>query len=120
VLSEREAAPVPGTTIEVRDLFFNTPARLKFLKSDNSEKSHLARVVEEAALAYPETSFVYKSENRKVLEFASRTSGDFRPRIAEVLGDESADGMLEAAEERGGIRLRAYFSPANALGPSRN
>ncbi|MDR0952673.1 MAG: DNA mismatch repair endonuclease MutL, partial [Elusimicrobiota bacterium] len=60
------APKIPGTTVEVRDLFFNTPARLKFLKSDAVERAHLLRTAEEAALANPQTAFNIKTDGTKV------------------------------------------------------
>ena len=91
-LSNGPAPVVPGTTVFVKDLFYNTPARLEFLKSDSSERSRLTAVVEEAALANPGVRFSYKSEGRQVLRLEPEDSGDFfhdfDMRAAAVLGDE--------------------------------
>lgn len=122
--SEHEAAPVAGTTVEVRDLFYNMPARLKFLKSDASEKGHLVRAIEEAALAHPEASFVYKSEGRAAIQFLSkqdpRLDRSFLDRASEVLGEDLADGLLTLVEEKNGLHLRSLLAPAQHLSPSRN
>jgi DNA mismatch repair protein MutL len=117
------AAAVPGTVVEVRDLFFNTPARLKFLKSDAFEKSKLAAVVEEAALANPEVQFTYKSEGRQALRFASETSSDARERqrrrCAAVLGEDLADGLLAVAGDRPGYQLQLWVSAPEKLASTR-
>lgn len=124
VTGEREAPPVPGTTIEVRDLFFNTPARAKFLKSDVAEKSQLTRVIEEAALAHPQAAFVYKSEGRASLKFASHAGEPaedvLRARVRDVLGDELGGAMLWVHEEHPGMTLRAFVAPAEAMAATRN
>ncbi|MBI4349392.1 MAG: DNA mismatch repair endonuclease MutL, partial [Elusimicrobia bacterium] len=124
VTAEREAPPVPGTTIEVRDLFFNTPARAKFLKSDVAEKSQLTRVIEEAALAHPQAAFAYKSDGRSSFKLASH-AGDpteevLRGRVREVLGDELGAAMLWVHEESPGLTLRAFVAPASAMAATRN
>jgi len=120
----REAPPAEGTVIEVRDLFFNTPARAKFLKSDSSEKSHLARVIEEAALANPAASFVYISEGREHLRFsASRGASKekaLRERVGEVLGTGSGKELLLASGESAGLTVTAYLSPEGELRRTRS
>ena len=73
LVSKKECARAPGTTMEVRSLFFNTPARLKFLKSDPTEKGRILKVFEEIALAHPEISFEIKIEQRAAGEYPSRT-----------------------------------------------
>lgn len=124
LVAEREAPPAAGTTVEVRDLFFNTPARAKFLKSDGSERSQLTRAMEEAALAHPETAFTFKSEGRTLLSLAGHKSSSdekaLRERVGEVLGEEYGDNLLHADREKGDLTLRAFFSPADALRSSRN
>ena len=122
--AEREAPPVEGTTVEVCDLFFNTPARAKFLKSDAAERGRIARVVEEAALAHSGIAFVYKCEGRTVLHLAghkgrSREDGTLRERIQEVLGAEYGDGLLECARDAPGLTVRAFLSPVETLHSSR-
>lgn len=110
--SSGPAPATPGTTLEVRDLFFNTPARRKFLKSDAFERGKLAAIVEEAALAHPDVQFTYKSEGRLTLRFdpASELS-----RVAAVLGGDAGAGLLPVVAERGGLRMRLYVSPADKL-----
>ncbi len=118
------APAVPGTTVFVKDLFYNTPARLEFLKSDGSERSRLAAVIEEAALANPGVRFTYKSEGRQVLRFEPEDSGDFFTdfdmRAAAVLGDDLAGGLLPIDVERPGVRVRMLVSPFDKMPSSRS
>lgn len=124
VWSTGPAPSVPGTTILVKELFFNTPARLEFLKSDSYERAKLTAVVEEAALANPGVRFTYKAENRLVLNFEPEKSGDaftdFDMRTARVLGDDLASGLLAIDADRPGIRLRMLVSPLDKMASSRN
>ncbi|MEK7743806.1 MAG: DNA mismatch repair endonuclease MutL, partial [Elusimicrobiota bacterium] len=124
LLSERDAPPVPGTSVEVKDLFFNTPARLKFLKSDASEKSRMLRVVEEAAMADPAVSFTYRSEGRVLLKFPAQKGKDafaaLRLRAAEALGAELCDGLLAVKTEPPGLSLWGLISPADNMPATRS
>jgi len=124
VWSSGPAPAVPGTTILVKELFFNTPARLEFLKSDGFERGKLAAVVEEAALANPAVRFTYKSEGRLVLHFEPEKTGDafqdFDLRVAQVLGDDLAGGLLPIDADRPGIRIRMLVSPLSKMPSSRN
>lgn len=123
-VSNGPAPAVPGTTVFVKDLFYNTPARLEFLKSDGSERSRLAAVIEEAALANPAVRFTYKSEGRQVLRFEIEDSGDFFQdfdmRAAAVLGDDLAGGLLPIDVERPGVRVRMLVSPFDKMPSSRS
>ncbi len=85
-----------GTTVTVRDLFRNVPARRKFLKSVPTENSHIANVVSQYALAYPEVSFTLLLEGRKALGTAGK--GRLIDSIVEVYGAEIARNMLEVPE----------------------
>jgi len=118
------APAVPGTTVEINDLFFNTPARLKFLKSDAVEKSKLVAIVEEAALANPEVQFLYKSEGRQTLRFAAEAHADAaareQRRCAAVLGDDLAGNLIPVTADRPGYRLRLWISPPDALAATRH
>ncbi|NNN06833.1 MAG: DNA mismatch repair endonuclease MutL [Elusimicrobia bacterium] len=123
-VSDGPSPAISGTTVYVKDLFYNTPARLEFLKSDGFERGKLAAVVEEAALANPGVRFVYKAEGRTVLRFEPENSGDvftdFDMRASAVLGDDLAGGLLPIDAERPGVRLRMLVSPLDKLAGSRN
>lgn len=124
VLSSAPAPAVAGTTVEVKDLFYNTPARLKFLKSDAFEKSRLSGVLEEAALANPHVHFTYKSEGRTSLRFerepAAETLARDKQRLISVLGKELAQNLLPITAERLGFKLRMFVSPVDGLVATRN
>ncbi|MDX6770708.1 MAG: DNA mismatch repair endonuclease MutL [Elusimicrobiota bacterium] len=120
---EGPAPAVPGTTVLVRDLFYNTPARLEFMKSDAFERGKLAAVVEEAALANPGVRFTYKAEGRQVMRFEPEDNGDpfsdLDMRAAAVLGDDLAGGLLPVEGERPGVTLRMLVSPLDKMPSSR-
>ncbi|MBI3551297.1 MAG: DNA mismatch repair protein MutS [Elusimicrobia bacterium] len=122
--SSGPAPAVAGTTVLVEDLFRQTPARLKFLKSDQYEKGKLAAAVEEAALANPEVHFSYKSEGRQSLSLPAEKAADpverARRRVRAVLGRELAEGLIMLPAERAGFRLTMFLSPADSLASSRH
>ncbi|UPT73840.1 MAG: DNA mismatch repair endonuclease MutL [Elusimicrobiota bacterium] len=122
-VTDGPAPAVNGTTVLVKDLFYNTPARLEFLKSDGSERSRLAAVIEEAALANPGVRFTYKAEGRQVLRLEPEESGDafhdFDMRAAAVLGDDLAGGLLPIDVERPGVRARMLISSFDKMPSSR-
>ena len=104
------AAHPPGTRVEVRDLFFATPARLKFLKTPRTERDLAVDSVRRLAMAYPGISFtVIGDEERVLLRLAA--AGDIeaaiarRARLAALLGRDFAENSVEIDAERGGFRL---------------
>ncbi len=102
--SQPIAAP-PGTSVEVEDLFFNTPARRKFLKSESTEARHLARTATALALANPETGFSYRSNDREL--FVAPPEQDLRQRITELLGRTKR--FVEVVGEVGPLRVRGFI-----------
>jgi DNA mismatch repair protein MutL len=84
-----------GTTIAVRDLFFNVPARRKFLRSEATEGYHLTNLVTHYALAHPEIEFALTNNSREVLRCAP--TRDLRERAYQIFGAEFLDGLLEVA-----------------------
>lgn len=103
VLSDISAAAHPaGTTVEVADLFFNTPARRKFLKSDNTEYAHCAAVFDRLALARPEVSFSLKRDGKAVCSYPAQSLNE---RIATVLGADFAAAALDTDSGAGVMRL---------------
>jgi DNA mismatch repair protein MutL len=123
-ISTGPSPAIPGTTVLVKDLFHNTPARREFLKSAGFERGKLAAVVEEAAIANPHVRWTYKSEGRTVLRFDPENSGDafndLDLRAAAVLGDELAGGLLPIDVERPGVHVRMLVSPLDKMPSSRN
>ena len=106
-------APVghaPGTRVEVRDLFFATPARLKFLKTPRTERELAVDAVRRLAMAYPATSFtVIGDDERVLLRLAASAEPGMaiarRVRLAQLLGRDFADNSVEIDAARGGFRL---------------
>ncbi len=88
---ERPAAPIGGTSIEARDLFFNTPARRKFMKADSTELWHSLEAITQRALASPAVAFTLNNNNRTVLDLPS--APDLFQRLADLLGREFAEGL---------------------------
>jgi DNA mismatch repair protein MutL len=86
-----------GTTVTVRDLFFNIPARKKFLKAESTELSHIVNVVTQYALAHPEARFVLKSSDTELFHF--QVVKDLRERVFQVFGKELLDQLIEVRDE---------------------
>jgi len=104
------AAHPPGTRVEVRDLFFATPARLKFLKTPRTERDLAADSVRRLAMAYPGIAFtVIGDEERLLLRLAAAGGSEpaiaRRARLAALLGRDFAENSVEIDAERGGFRL---------------
>ena len=89
----KDAAHPRGTTLAVRDLFFNVPARRKFLRSEATESFHLTNLVTHYALAHPEIAFTLTNNGREVLRVAP--ANDLRERAYQVFGAEFLDNLLE-------------------------
>ena len=114
------ASSAQGTTVEIRDLFYNTPARLKFLKSDETERARMTAVVEEAALANSAVHFTLKSESRERLNFpALKGAGAAQERLFAVLGDELARTLVPVAADRPEMKALLFASPPEHLASSR-
>ena len=96
VASRRNQGRARGTTIAVRNLFRRVPARLKFLKSVSTENSHVANVVSQYALAYPEVGFALSIDGRRTLRTPGR--GRLLDSVIEVYGRDIARNMLEIAD----------------------
>jgi DNA mismatch repair protein MutL len=102
----RPAAHPPGTRVEVRDLFFATPARLKFLKEPRTESSHVADTIRRLAMAHPDLSVRLESEDRTLLDLPMAVSQ--LERLAAIMGREFADNALKIDANREGFRLSGY------------
>jgi DNA mismatch repair protein MutL len=94
-----------GTTITVTDLFFNTPARLKFLKSQGTERNAVIETVERLALAWPNISFTLMSQGRAVLHTTGKGLEDA---LANIFGTETIQSMVEVSSDHGGIRISGF------------
>ena len=102
----RPAAHPPGTRVEVRDLFFATPARLKFLKEPRTESAHVADTIRRLAMAHPDRSFRLESEERTLLDLPMAVSQ--LERLAAIMGREFAENALPIDANREGFRLTGY------------
>ncbi len=94
-----------GTTVDVQDLYFNTPARRKFLKSDQTEYGHCAEVVRRIALARPDVGFTLTHNGRTVEHW---TACEMDKRSAQLLGEEFAQARLALEEASGELRIHGY------------
>ncbi|WP_421922229.1 DNA mismatch repair endonuclease MutL [Maricaulis maris] len=118
------AAPLGrgGTRIEVRDLFYATPARLKFLKSERSENLGIADVVKRMAMSRPDVGFFLTLDGRKRLSVAAERGEGSEARIARmsaILGSDFGENALEVDQERDGVRIFGFASlPTYSRGSS--
>ncbi|MCA1403613.1 DNA mismatch repair endonuclease MutL [Ensifer sp. IC3342] len=108
-----------GTVVEVRDLFFATPARLKFMKSEKAEAAAISEVVRRMAIAFPKVRFVLSGSDRSTLEFPA-TGDDRLTRMAQVLGKDFRDNAIEIDAEREDAHLAGFagvptFNRGNSL-----
>ena len=111
VMSDRPAGMRPGTVVEVRDLFFNTPARRKFLRAERTEASYIVQAVSNLALAWPQIRFDLVSGDRQVL--ALEPSGDAAERLQQLEPRWARDAIpIEA--RAGALAVRAFLSPPMA------
>ncbi|MCC6302815.1 MAG: DNA mismatch repair endonuclease MutL [Gammaproteobacteria bacterium] len=111
------AAHPPGTTIEVRDLFFNVPARRKFLRSERTEFGHIEEVFRRVAMSRFDVAFRLNHNKRTV--YTLRPDAGGAARVAELCGREFIEHSLAIAGEAGGLRLRGWIGlPTHSRGQS--
>jgi DNA mismatch repair protein MutL len=97
-----------GTEIAVRDLFFNVPARKKFLRSNDTELGHITRLVTHYALVHPEIRFTLESEGRALINAVAVT--DVKERIYQIFGDDFLNNLIEFSGQAGSIVVRGFNS----------
>lgn len=102
-----DAPPVPGTRIDVSNLFFNQPARKKFLKSTTTEFSHISRVVQLAGLAWPSVHFRLTHNGQEILNYPAVTAD--RDRILQVFRQGFLDRTIEVRGRAGGLSIRGVM-----------
>jgi DNA mismatch repair ATPase MutL len=115
VASVAETGAPEGTSIEVSDLFYNLPARRKFMKSDAAEAAQVSRVVTQLALCYPEIGFTLTSSGRKVLQCPPVTS--LRDRLYQLYGERG--DLIEVRRDRGDVKVTGYIAALAEQGPTR-
>ena len=108
LLHVKDIAFPRGTSVEVRELFFNLPARRKFLRSDGSELSLIAKYLTNAALAYPGVRFILTNGPREVLNCPAVTG--LRERIFQLYGKAVLDGLMEVDYKEGECGVRGFAS----------
>ena len=111
------AAGPKGTEVVVEDLFFNTPARLKFLKSDTTELGQCLETVSKYAIAYPSVAFTMVHNGQQAIRTSG--SGDMLEAISDVWGREMARSLAEVDTEVGGMQIRGFVSPPHVNRPTR-
>ena len=122
VIAELPAPPVKGTTIEASDLFFNTPARAKFMKSDASERAQLIRTVEEAALANLGVSFRLVIDGAEILSLPALPGGlweNLKNRAAAIFGKNIYGGLARVEGKTTGMAVYGLVSRPDALSATR-
>lgn len=105
------AAHPPGTRVEVRDLFYATPARLKFMKTERTEQNHVTEIIKRLAMAHPGIGFTLSDGARKVLDFPAQSGELFDARLRRlgaVMGRQFADNALAIDAERDGLKLTGH------------
>ena len=115
VASEQEIGAPEGTCIEVRDLFYNVPARRKFLKSDTAESAQISRLMTQMALGYPEIGFTLTSGGRKLLECPP--AGSPGERFFQLFGERL--DLIELRKEAAGLQIHGYVAALGDQGPVR-
>ena len=110
-----EAGMPEGTCVEVGDLFYNLPARRKFLKSDAAESAQVSRIVTQLALCYPEIGFTLASAGRKVLQCPPVAT--LRDRLYQLYGER--DDLVDVRRDSGDIRVLGYIAALAEQGPTR-
>lgn len=113
----REAGCAVGTEVEVKDLFYNVPARRKFLRTELTEGGHVEHEVRMHALASPEVRFVFRKDGRTVFDVPA--SRDARVRIGELDGRELMRSMQEVHWSAGGMSVHGYVLPAEGARKTR-
>jgi DNA mismatch repair protein MutL len=115
VCSEREAGAPEGTCIEVADLFYNLPARRKFLKSDAAESAQISRLVTQMALGYPEVGFSLTSAGRKLVECPPANGAG--ERFFQLFGERL--DLIEVRKDAAGLQIHGYIAALGDQGPVR-
>ena len=118
MLNVRDIAFSRGAEFEIRDLFFNVPARRKFLKSEATESYHIANLVTHYALANSQLSFTLTNNNRESLRVTP--AADLRERAYQIFGGEFIGDLIEVLSESGEMRARGFVSSPSATRTSRD
>ena len=112
VMPARPSPQPPGTTVEVRDLFFNVPARRKFVRSDATEIGHIARLTERLALSRADVAFRLRHADRLLLDAPvdESTGGSLEQRVQAVLGEEFLSNAIAVEHSAGSVSLHGWIA----------
>ena len=113
-----ETPPLKGTTIEIRDIFYNTPARRKFLKTIPTELSHIINTVVQKAFAYTGIAFTLTHNNSEVMGF--NAASDLKERFVQLYGSEMADEFLSINKGSKAMRVYGFVSSPGVTRASRS
>ena len=117
-ISFEEIGAPSGTTVIVRNLFYNTPARKKFLKTNSTEGSYVAELMEKIALSHPEVSFQYSMDNRS--RFHTSGNGDLMEVIFRVFGRETAGSLVPISAENDRFKISGFLGKPEIIRSNRN
>ena len=117
-ISREPGARAVGTTIRVKDLFYNTPARMKFLKKDSSEGTFVADTITHVALSHPEVSVKFIREGK--LQYVTPGDGQLRSAAYAVLGREFSRDLIELKNQEGVYRITGLITPPKSCRASRS
>ena len=117
-ISREPGARAVGTTIRVKDLFYNTPARMKFLKKDSSEGTFVADTIAHVALSHPEVSVKFIREGK--LQYVTPGDGQLRGAAYAVLGREFSRDLIELKNQEGVYRITGLVTPPKSCRASRS
>ncbi len=117
-ISREPGARAVGTTIRVKDLFYNTPARMKFLKKDSSEGTFVSDTVTHVALSHPEVSVKFIREGK--LQYVTPGDGQLRGAAYAVLGREFSRDLIELKNQEGVYRITGLVTPPKSCRASRS
>ena len=117
-ISREPGARAVGTTIRVKDLFYNTPARMKFLKKDSSEGTFVADTIAHVALSHPEVSVKFIREGK--LQYVTPGDGQLRSAAYAVLGREFSRDLIELKNQEGVYRITGLVTPPKSCRASRS
>ena len=117
-ISREPGARAVGTTIRVKDLFYNTPARMKFLKKDSSEGTFVADTIAHVALSHPEVSVKFIREGK--LQYVTPGDGQLRSAAYAVLGREFSRDLIELKNQEGVYRITGLITPPKSCRASRS
>ena len=118
ITAEDQAGAPVGTTMEVSDLFYNTPARRKFLKSERTESSKISEMVTKLALANPAIAFTFTNNGRTTMKTGG--TGDMRETNANIYGANVARDVFAISADQDGISLEGYVGKPSVLKSNRN